>query len=391
MNRKYSLLVFGFLAFIQSLFGQKEYDVFLEKPKVTSFKEAKVEAEKIIISMLDSQVIPGMSLTISKAGTTIWQQGYGLSDIETKEPIDAKHTLFRIASVSKSLSAVGLGKMMEMNLVNINESIHEYVPYFPRKNYDFTLKQLGGHLAGIRNYKGSEFMNNKPLSIREGVALFEDDSLLFQPGTKFSYNSYNWNLLSLAMQEASGISHEEFMKLNVLEPLGMYNTYPDKADSTLHTAVFYTRTGKKGFRIARPVHNYYKLAGGGYLSTSDDSAKLGNALLAGNFLSKEIQEDLLTSQQINGEDTGYGIGFQSSEDWNLRPYYGHVGNGIGGYAYFFVYPEEELVFALLLNVTNPNVDIQLNRIIDYVIEGAKFLPGTKNSEKENTLNNVRRK
>lgn len=46
MNRKYSLLVFGFLAFIQSLFGQKEYDVFLEKPKVTSFKEAKVEAEK---------------------------------------------------------------------------------------------------------------------------------------------------------------------------------------------------------------------------------------------------------------------------------------------------------------------------------------------------------
>lgn len=171
MNRKYSLLVFGFLAFIQSLFGQKEYDVFLEKPKVTSFKEAKVEAEKIIISMLDSQVIPGMSLTISKAGTTIWQQGYGLSDIETKEPIDAKHTLFRIASVSKSLSAVGLGKMMEMNLVNINESIHEYVPYFPRKNYDFTLKQLGGHLAGIRNYKGSEFMNNKPLSIREGVAL----------------------------------------------------------------------------------------------------------------------------------------------------------------------------------------------------------------------------
>lgn len=48
------------------------------------------------------------------------------------------------------------------------------------------------------------------------------------------------------MQEASGISHEEFMKLNVLEPLGMYNTYPDKADSTLHTAVFIPVQERRG-------------------------------------------------------------------------------------------------------------------------------------------------
>ncbi|MDO5608834.1 MAG: serine hydrolase domain-containing protein [Capnocytophaga sp.] len=377
MNLKYIVLFASIVTYFQSLFSQNKstnLDIFKKNPtEIRSFDEGKREAEKIIRYLINNKLTPGVSVTVTKNGHTVWQEGYGKADIEHNTPINPTKTLFRIASVSKPISAVALAKMQELEYIDWHKSLYDYVPDFPRKPFDFTIKQLGGHLAGIRGYRGREMFSNKPLSIEEGVQMFARDPLEFAPGTRYSYNSFNWNLVSLAMQNAAEMPFENIVLDNVLTPLQMHQTFPDHGIQLPQQAVAYS-SGKKGFSHATEVNNYYKLAGGGYLSTSDDIAKLGNAMLCHDFLPQAIQSEMLSMQCTDDErDTGYGIGWQVSRDWNGRHYYGHIGNGIGGYAWFYCYPQEQVVVVLLFNVTNPKIDLYIQRIIDFTLEASEYL------------------
>lgn len=216
-------------------------------------------------------------------------------------------------------------------------------------------------------------MLNEPLSIEQGIDLFKDDILEFAPGTKYLYSSYNWNLISLAIEKCLNKDFEKIAFEEVFEPLEMKNTFGDRGKMVKNQSVPYTR-GKNGFDVSKDVNNYYKLAGGGFLSTSEDVTKMGNAILAHNFLSESIENEMLNSLCTDDEQqTGYSIGWQSSKDWNNRHYYGHIGNGIGGYAWFYVYPQEKVVITMLFNVTNPKMDIYLQRIIDFMLEGTEKL------------------
>ncbi|MEP5914064.1 MAG: serine hydrolase domain-containing protein, partial [Flavobacteriaceae bacterium] len=175
----------------------------------------------------------------------------------------------------------------------------------------------------------------------------------------YLYNSFDFVLLSLAMQEASGVPFENYVKEKVLDPLEMLNTFHSgqvERSRDLHykTAEFYTKTALR-FKKATQVNNFYKLAGGGYLSTSNDIAKLGQAILKQKLLNPDTYKSLLTPQTVNGKSTYYGLGFQVSKDNFGRSFVGHVGNSIGAYSNFFVYPKEELVVSILINCTDPKV------------------------------------
>lgn len=205
------------------------------------------------------------------------------------------------------------------------------------------------------------------------------------PGQGYFYNSFDWVLVSLAMQEASGIPFEEYVRQKVLGPLGMENTLPEShpergrrardterqptstADYlTGHLAKFYSKN-RLGFCPAIPVNNFYKLAGGGYLSTSADIAKFGQAYLEGAILPEEIRSQFFTSETVKDKLTYYGLGWQVSEDAKGRPFYGHIGNRLGGYSNFFVYPKERMVFAILVNCTDPKVQGELDEVVNILL------------------------
>ncbi|MFK5972650.1 MAG: serine hydrolase domain-containing protein [Flavobacteriaceae bacterium] len=358
-----------------------------------------VEADRRLQALIDDKKIPGLAITVLKESNVMFQKGYGYADIETETRVDPRKTVFRIASVSKPIAATALAYMVAEGQINLDASFYEYVPYYPKKQWDFSLRQLASHTAGIRGYRGMEYGLNKPYSIKESIEIFKDDDLLFEPGTKYQYNSYDWVLISLAMQEVSGIPFEEYVQQKVLQSLKMNNTFPEHVVSATHNnlekrVAEHSRSqlnranhlekgiaepsrsyskNRKGFRIAIPVDNFYKLAGGGYLSTSEDIAKLGQAYLEGNILNTEVLSQFLTSETINGTPTYYGLGWQVSEDKKGRPFYGHIGNGVGGYSNFFVYPEEQMVFAILVNCTNPKVQDELDEIVDALIKASPFL------------------
>lgn len=333
-------------------------------------------------ALIDEKKIPGLAITVFKDGKTLVQKGYGYADLDNNIRVDPKNTIFRIASVSKNIAATALAHMVYDGHLNLDTSFYKYVPYFPKKKWDFTIRQLASHTAGIRGYQGTEYGLDKPYTIKESIEIFAADDLLFEPGTEYLYTSYGWVLISLAMQEASGIAFEEYVLEKVLLPLGMTNTFAEVAvkSSGLETDFESTKSisfplelkersatcyskNRLGFREAISVNNYYKLAGGGYLSTSEDLGNFGQSYLAGKILNEEVLFPFLTSEAINGFKTYYGLGWQVSEDKKGRSYYGHIGNGVGGYSNFFVYPEQQMVFVILINCTNPNVQEELDAVI----------------------------
>ena len=377
MKKLTTIIVFStIISFFNTLFGQRKLsdtEVFKKNPsEVTSFEEAKTEAEKILYYLIQEEIIPGASVTVTKKGKIIWQGGYGYADISKKTPVDPQKTIFRVASMSKAITGVLLARLQEQKKFDWNLSLSEYVPNFPPKPFDFTIKQLAGHLAGIRSYKANEYTLNKKYSIEEGIDLFKDDILQSAPGTKFLYSSYGINLISLAIEKCLNKKFEDIAKDEVFKPLNMWRTFPDRGKIITDEATPYTRT-KKGLDKATEVNNYFKLAGGGFLSTSHDIAKMGTAIERHSFLSQAVENEMLKKQCTTDDvEINYGIGWQNQRDWNGRDYFGHTGMGVGGFGWLSVYPNEQVVIVMLFNVTDPQISIYLQRLTDFILEGAKL-------------------
>ena len=323
-----------------------------------------MHSEKIFTELAVSGAVPGMAACVQKEGREILCRGFGFADLETGREIDPEHTLFRAASASKPIAATALAKLMQEGKIDLDASYYQYVPYFPKKAHDFTIRQLASHTAGIRSYKGREYALNRPYTIKESLQVFQEDPLLFKPGTSYHYNSFDWVMLSLAIEEASEMSFEEYTKKEVLQPLGMLNTKAEMPGiQTQLTAEFYSRWSD-GFRRAVSVDNRYKLAGGGFLTTAVDLVKLGQAYLDQTVLNEQLAQEFLTAQKVNGKSTYYGLGWEVSRDHKGRRFFGHTGNSVGGYSNFYIYPEAELVVVILINSTDPKVQARLNKAID---------------------------
>ncbi len=325
-------------------------------------------ADAVFQNLILDQNAPGISVTLLHDGETLLKKGYGYSDLDNKVPVSVENTLFRIASISKCITGLALGKMVEEGIVDWDDSFFSHVPYFPKKEFDFTLRQLASHTAGIRGYRGKEFALNQPYSIKESIDVFKNDALIFEPGKGYLYNSYDFVLLSLAMQEASGIPFELYVQEKVLSPLGMHATKTPLelvALKDFSISEFYSNYAL-GFRKASPVQNFYKIAGGGYLSTSEDVAKMGLAILEKRLLKKETYEALFSAVHINEISKYYGLGFQVSQDKGGRTFVGHVGSSVGAYTNFFVYPKEKLVISLVMNCSDPKIQPLLDLVYDKV-------------------------
>ena len=342
-------------------------------PKHIAAVQESVKADELLDQLITARRVPGMAVAVLKEDKLLLHAGYGFANLESRHLVNPVKSQFRSASVSKPIAATALAKMVEEGKIELDASYYEYVSYFPKKKYDFTIRQLASHTAGIRGYRGKEYALNRPYSIRESLELFMDDPLLFKPGTSYNYNSFDWVLLSLAIEEVSGVPFEEYVNKNVLIPLGMADTKPEvPGELHLRNTEFYTKTAY-GFRKAVEVDNRYKLAGGGYLSTASDLLLLGQSYLQNGLLDPLVRNEFLSPQKINGQSTYYGLGWEVSFDKQGRPYYGHTGNSVGGYSNFYIYPEQEAVVVILINCTDPKVQSELDNTIDLLMGSNKIL------------------
>ncbi len=309
------------------------------------------EARKMIQKMVKDEHIVGLAISVSVDDRIVWSEGFGHSDLAKKTPIDPRKTYFRIASISKPITATIMGRLWEDNVIDVDKSLYAYVPSFPKKKYDFTLRHLAAHRSGIRHYKWLEKENRKPLSLEEGLGKFKKSKLRFKPGTKYLYSSYGFNLLGVAMQKAAKKPFEDLLSEYVTKPLGMEHTLPDRGNyDGLVTSGFFKTNGKGKVKKAKAVNMFMKLPSGGMLSTSEDLVRLGNAYAYGRILRPETRRQLLKNTPLpNGKKVGYGLGWGVSTDRKGRQLLSHTGGNTGSVCRLVVYPEQKLTIAIVSN------------------------------------------
>src|SRR5215213_947878 len=133
-----------------------------------SFFRAEIAADKTV----------GMTVGFIKDDYT-WVKAYGYSDLENK--IAAKpESAYRIASVTKPMVAIAVMKLVEQGKIKLDDEIQKYVPLFPKKKYPITVRELLGHLSGLRHYSDAELLKEHK-TVSESVKLFAESDLIAEP------------------------------------------------------------------------------------------------------------------------------------------------------------------------------------------------------------------
>lgn len=310
-------------------------------------------ARAIAEALLEDANLPGLSLAVGLDGELVWSEGFGYADLEQRVPVTPV-TRFRIGSVSKTLTAAAVGLLVERDAVDLDAPVQRYVPSFPEKRWPITLRQLAGHVAGIRDYREDEFLSARAYqTVTEGLEIFADDPLVFRPGTTYQYTTYGWSLVSAVVEGAAGEPFLAFMEREVIDALDMRHTIAEHMDAIIPNRVrYYARREDGQLRNAPYVDTSNKWAGGGYLSTPADLVRFGIDHLEARLLRPETVELLMQPQRLeSGEETTYGIGWETRFDVHSRKTVGHGGGSVGGTTAFVIWPEESMVIAATTNLT----------------------------------------
>jgi serine beta-lactamase-like protein LACTB len=304
------------------------------------------------------QNVPGVSVAVGIGDEIVWAEGFGWADLESRAPVTPE-TRFRIGHVSKALTSIAVGKLVEAGKIGLDEPIQTYVSEFPEKEWPVSLRQLMGHTAGIRHYRDTEW-GDKPrvhcARASDGLAAFAKDPLLFKPDSQYRYSTYGWVLVSAAVEAVAGEPFSEFMRREIFEPAGMARTSFDAPkESVPDRATSYFRNNFN-HETSTDV-DYSCFAGGGaLLSTASDLVRFGMAVMDGKLLRPASVKQLQTTQPLtSGEDTEYGLG------WNLETVEldgrqtllaSHASRTIeGASTSFFTFPEVGIVVAVTSNMS----------------------------------------
>ena len=331
---------------------------------VPEWASAAEQARQLARASVVEQNLPGLSIAVGVGGEIVWSEGFGWADLDARVPV-AAGTRFRIGHTSKALTSAAVGLLLEQGKVHLDDEIQKYVPAFPRKEWPVTLRQLMGHLAGIRHYRNEvDYMPSAHCErASDALPIFANDPLLFEPETQYKYSTYGWILVSAAVEAVSGQPFFTFMRGQVFDPLGMGDTSPDSAteSSQDRTTFYYPKLSGDpyyGPELATTV-DYSCFAGaGGFLSTPSDLVRFGMSI-GGKLLQPATVKKLQTPQLLaSGKETGYGLGW-TLETYSLAgqptPLASHASRTLlGGATSFLTFPERGLVVAVTSNISFAN-------------------------------------
>ena len=334
-------------------------------PAPLYYAETVEEARALVLADIAERGYPGIAIAVSVDGETVWSEGFGYANLEHRVPL-APSVKFRVGSISKSMTAAAVAKLVEEGRLDLDVPIQRYVPSFPEKAHPITTRQLGGHLAGIRHYQGAENLIRDPYAtVLDGVAIFADDPLLHEPGTAFAYTSYGFNLISAVVEGAAKQPFLDYMREAVFRPVGMRDTVADFVTPIIPGRTsYYVRDAEGRVRNAPFVNNSYKWAGGGLLSTTEDVRRFANAHLDDGFLSEASRKLLFAEQRTrDGEGVGYGFGWFIRERDDGRRLLSHSGGSVGGTSLMVIEPDTRVVVVGLINLTRAD-----NRVVTEVLD-----------------------
>jgi len=312
--------------------------------------------QKLVTDYMTAHNIPGMSIAVVVDGKVQWSSGYGFADRENFVPAKAT-TMYRTASIGKTMTATAAMQLVEDHKLDLNADIRDYCPAFPAKQWRITPWNLLTHTSGIRHYGGphdreEQLSNVHYDSIAASLAPFKDDPLLFEPGTKYSYSTYGFEVLGCVIEGASKTSYLTYMRDHVWVPAGMNTTRNDDPAAIVpNRAAKYTLVDGH-LQNAPAVDMSNKMAAGGFLTTVNDLGRFAEAVMAGKLVKPETFESMTTPARLsNGQVLGFGLGWGvETELWHDDRWTFHGGSTPGASGMLVLMPKHKFAVVFLTNL-----------------------------------------
>ena len=349
MFRKITLL---FLLISVSLFGQQK------SQDVTSFIK---DLDQRIPVLLEEFMVPGTAIAIIDDGELVLQKAYGYSDM-AKDEKTTTQTGFNIGSISKTFAAWGIMKLVEEGKIDLDAPAETYLTRWKLPESDFdprkvTVRRLLSHTAGLSLHGYPGWTKNDRLSTIEESLDGRNNGpgrveMIMEPGTQWKYSGGGYTILQLIVEEVTGQKFDDYMQVQILNPLGMKSS-SYKIDKTIlaNSSLEYDNFGEQiDFEL------FTAQAAAGLHTTIEDFTRFAYASLFdykdnktyNNILKqKTIAEMLEPAVASNGS---YGLGYQVQNIPNTSfALKGHGGANSGWHAFFRVNPETNDGFIMITN------------------------------------------
>jgi CubicO group peptidase (beta-lactamase class C family) len=315
--------------------------------------------------------LPGVSVAVGRGSEVVWAEAFGWADL-SNEVLATPRTLYPVGSISKSLTATAAGLLYERGRLDFDVPIQTYLPEFPEKRWPITTGQLMGHIAGVVRDGGmAETLRLEHCdNARAAIGAVAEDTLLFEPGTQWRYSNFGFQLVGAVIESAAGEPFLEFMDREVFTRAGMEQTVPDLGDEGPDEVVKYDRAAFGMLRRGQEIDMSCPMAAGGFLSTPSELVRFGYAMLNRELLDSATVELFWTPQRLKAAaadeaaglvrmraPTTYGYGWTiqnvalGDDEAATTRMIGHGGSVLGGQASLMIFPDEDLVVAVMTNAS----------------------------------------
>ena len=349
----------------------------------TSTPQANPEVDKIF-AVWDHDNTPGCAVGVIQNGQWVYQQAYGMADLEAKTPITIENT-FYIGSMAKQFTAMSILLLAEQGKLSLTDDIHKYLPELPDYGTPLTVENLLHHTSGLQEYYdlwGQKIQNEWGEDAASHAAeinaanslklLTTQKTLNFSPGDQYVYTNTNYFLLGEIVQRVSGKSLRQFADDMIFKPLGMTHTqYRDDTKITIpNLAVGYVLNPDGSREPQELRYQLYTLVGeGGLYSTLDDLFKWDQNFSHNQLGKKDphlIDQMLATQPLNNGEPNNYAFGLVVMEYRGMTEIE-HGGGWFGYLSDMARFPEKQLTVIELCNFTSDN-DSEVQDLTPQVVD-----------------------
>jgi CubicO group peptidase (beta-lactamase class C family) len=311
--------------------------------------------------------VPGASVLVRKNGKAMFAKACGLASLERKTPCST-NTNFRLASVTKSFTAMSVLILAEQGKISLDDPIAKFFPEFPGYGKEITVWHLLTHTSGLPDYE--DFIppgTMIPLSDCDVLwILRQREKGAFSPGAQFHYSNSGYALLALLVEEASGEIFPAFLRRHIFEPLEMNNTVAHVAgiSSVSNRAYGYSST-KNNFQFSDQSITSAVLGDGGIYSSVVDLAKWDAGLDTEKLVSRKMLEQAFSAHSPKSDfgGSGYGFGWYIG-NWRGAKRIWHYGSTCGFSTHIDRFPEKKLTVIILTNRGGANVSELAQGMID---------------------------
>ena len=303
---------------------------------------------------------------IFEDGEIAFQGSFGIGNID---PVDSLklNSIFRLGSVSKQFTAMGIMKLKESGQLTYDQNIKDFIPELPYEGV--TIRHLLNHVSGLPDYMNmmeanwkTELDDTSPDKFVSGnmdlIEMFAKvkPEILFEPGEKWEYSNTGYVLLASIVSRVSGVPFEQFLNEQIFEPAKMTSTsvynYVPGNDPQMPLRVYGYRTELNGINlVSTDVHYLNPVAGdGGVYSTLEDLLKWDRILYTEDLFSENSRKEAFTPAILNnGDTTSYGFGWGISKSLSGKKVVAHSGGWVGFLTYIYREVEENNSIIILTN------------------------------------------